>query len=141
LPNGHSHPSHLSFSVHAGSRDCRCFALPVMAWALRLLHPEPTSIETTKSTSTQETTFMNSALGFIEPTDRGLADQVFTRTIKDGEERLMLAVLESAIEDFQKYVLAHRFSHSKTSAPIFSLHRTTCAGDSCTGRRPSAMAT
>jgi hypothetical protein len=49
---------------------------------------------------------MNSALAFIEPTDRGLAEQVFTRSIKDGEERLMLAVLQSAIEDFQKYVLA-----------------------------------
>jgi hypothetical protein len=49
---------------------------------------------------------MNSPLAFIEPTDRGLADQVFTRTVKDGEERLMLAVLQSAVEDFQKYVLA-----------------------------------
>ena len=49
---------------------------------------------------------MNSMLGLIEPTDRGIADQVYTRTLRDGEERLMLAVLESAIEDFQKYALA-----------------------------------
>ena len=49
---------------------------------------------------------MKSALALIEPTDRGLVEQVFTRSIKDGEERLMLAVLESAIEDFQKYALA-----------------------------------
>ena len=49
---------------------------------------------------------MKSPLGLIEPTDRGLAEQVFIRSIKDGEERLMLAVLESAIEDFQKYALA-----------------------------------
>jgi hypothetical protein len=72
-----------------------------------LLHPDPTSTdERANSASTQETTFMNSPLAFIEPTDRGLADQVFTRTVKDGEERLMLAVLQSAVEDFQKYVLA-----------------------------------
>jgi hypothetical protein len=31
---------------------------------------------------------------------------VYKKTIREGEERLMLAVLESAIEDFQKYVLA-----------------------------------
>jgi hypothetical protein len=49
---------------------------------------------------------MKSALALIEPTDCGLVEQVFTRSIKDGEERLMLAVLQSAIEDFQKYVLA-----------------------------------
>lgn len=49
---------------------------------------------------------MNYALAFIEPTDCGLAEQIFTRSLKDGEARLMLAVLESAIEDFQKYVLA-----------------------------------
>ena len=49
---------------------------------------------------------MNSALALIEPTDSGIVDHVFKRSIRDGEERLMLAVLESATEDFQKYILA-----------------------------------
>jgi hypothetical protein len=31
---------------------------------------------------------------------------VYKKNIREGEERLMLAVLESAVEDFQKYVLA-----------------------------------
>ena len=49
---------------------------------------------------------MNSALAYIEPTDRSVAEYVSKRLVRDGEERLMLAVLESAIEDYQKYVLA-----------------------------------
>ncbi len=49
---------------------------------------------------------MKSKLGFFEPTDTSLAEHVFKRTLRDGEERLMLAVLESAVEDFQKYALA-----------------------------------
>jgi hypothetical protein len=48
---------------------------------------------------------MNSALALIEPTDSAIVDNVFKRSIRDGEERLMLAVLESATEDFQKYIL------------------------------------
>ena|SRR4026207_1796765 len=49
---------------------------------------------------------MNSALAFFEPTDSGVVEQVFKRTLREGEQKLMLAVLENAIEDFQKYVLA-----------------------------------
>ena len=49
---------------------------------------------------------MNSALALIEPTDSSVVDNVFKRSIRDGEERLMLAVLENATEDFQKYLLA-----------------------------------
>lgn len=49
---------------------------------------------------------MNSALALIEPTDSGVVDQVFKRSLRDGEQRLMLAVLENATEDFQKYLLA-----------------------------------
>ena len=49
---------------------------------------------------------MKSALAYIEPTDRSLAEHVSRRLLRDGEERLMLAVLQSAIEDYQKYALA-----------------------------------
>lgn len=49
---------------------------------------------------------MNSALALIEPTDSGIIDDLFKRSIRDGEQRLMLAVLENAIEDFQKYIFA-----------------------------------
>jgi hypothetical protein len=49
---------------------------------------------------------MNSALALIEPTDSGVVESIFKRSIREGEEKLMLAVLENATEDFQKYVLA-----------------------------------
>src|ERR1044071_9980231 len=42
----------------------------------------------------------------IEPTDSGLIENLTKETIRDGEKRLMLAVLENATEDFPKYVLA-----------------------------------
>jgi hypothetical protein len=49
---------------------------------------------------------MNLGLSIIEPTDGGILDRLHKRSMRDGEERLMLAVLENATEDFQKYVLA-----------------------------------
>ena len=42
----------------------------------------------------------------LDPADIGLIEGVYKKTLREGEERLMLAVLESAVEDFQKYVLA-----------------------------------
>lgn len=42
----------------------------------------------------------------IEPTDSGLIENLSKEIIRHGEKRLMLAVLENATEDFQKYVLA-----------------------------------
>ena len=42
----------------------------------------------------------------FDPVDAGLIEAVYKRTIREGEERLMLAVLENAVEYFQKYVLA-----------------------------------
>ena len=42
----------------------------------------------------------------LDPTDIGLAEAVYKKNLREGEERLMLAVLESAVEDFQKYILA-----------------------------------
>ena len=44
----------------------------------------------------------------LDAADLGLIESVYKKTIRDGEERLMLAVLESAVEDFQKYVLARK---------------------------------
>ncbi len=44
---------------------------------------------------------------FIEPTDVGVIEDLSKEIIRDGEKRLMLAVLESATEDFQKYVRAN----------------------------------
>jgi len=49
---------------------------------------------------------MSSATALIEPTDSGVVESIFKRSIRDGEKKLMLAVIENAIEDFQKYVLA-----------------------------------
>src|SRR4030095_8186662 len=44
----------------------------------------------------------------LDPADIGLVESVYKKTLREGEERLMLAVLESAVEDFQKYVLARK---------------------------------
>jgi hypothetical protein len=49
---------------------------------------------------------MNRAIQMVDPTDRGVHDSNFRKTIRDGEERLLLALLESATEDFQKYIHA-----------------------------------
>ncbi|MGH7793546.1 MAG: hypothetical protein ACREQ2_01375 [Candidatus Binatia bacterium] len=48
----------------------------------------------------------NTALSIIEPTDGGILERLHKKSIREGEERLMFAVLENATEDFQKYVLA-----------------------------------
>jgi hypothetical protein len=42
----------------------------------------------------------------LDAADIGLIESVYKKSIREGEERLMLAVLESAVEDFQKYLLA-----------------------------------
>jgi hypothetical protein len=44
----------------------------------------------------------------LDAADLGLIESVYKKTLREGEERLMLAVLESAVEDFQKYVLARK---------------------------------
>ena len=45
---------------------------------------------------------------FWTPPTLDLIESVYKKNIREGEERLMLAVLESAVEDFQKYVLARK---------------------------------
>jgi len=42
----------------------------------------------------------------IDPTDTGILENLSKQVIRDGEKALMLAILENAIEDSQKYVLA-----------------------------------
>lgn len=49
---------------------------------------------------------MTIAWDIVEPTDCGIFEDLRKKAIRDGEKRLMLAMLENATEDFQKYVLA-----------------------------------
>ena len=42
----------------------------------------------------------------LDAVDMGLIEAIYKKTIRDGEERLMFAVLENAVECFQKHVLA-----------------------------------
>jgi hypothetical protein len=42
----------------------------------------------------------------MDPANEEIIQGVYKKSIREGEERLMLAVLESAVEDFQKYLLA-----------------------------------
>ena len=44
----------------------------------------------------------------LDAADLGLIESVYKKSLREGEERLMLAVLESAVFDFQKYVLARK---------------------------------
>ena len=49
----------------------------------------------------------------LDPADIGLIEAVYKRNIREGEERLLLAMLESGIENFQKYFLARHTSGKK----------------------------
>src|SRR5882724_2880192 len=42
----------------------------------------------------------------LDPADTGVIEKLFKKNIREGEEKLMLAVLASAIEHFQKHVLS-----------------------------------
>jgi hypothetical protein len=44
----------------------------------------------------------------FDAVDMGLIEAVYKKTLREGEERLMLAVLENAVEYFQKYVIARK---------------------------------
>ena len=44
----------------------------------------------------------------FDPADTGFIEAVYKKTLREREERLMLAVLENAVEYFQKYVLARK---------------------------------
>jgi hypothetical protein len=49
----------------------------------------------------------------LDPADTGVIEKLFKKDTREREERLMLAVLESAVEDFQNYVLARNPSGKK----------------------------
>jgi hypothetical protein len=42
----------------------------------------------------------------FDPLDNEIIERLFKKNIREGEEKLALAVLESAVEDFQKHVLS-----------------------------------
>jgi hypothetical protein len=42
----------------------------------------------------------------LDPADGEIIGRLFAKDIREGEEKLMLAVLENAVEYFQKYVFA-----------------------------------
>lgn len=49
---------------------------------------------------------LKDALVFVDPADSELLESLSKKNTRDGEEGLMLAVLEDAIEYFQEYLLA-----------------------------------
>jgi hypothetical protein len=44
----------------------------------------------------------------LDAADLNVIDSVYKKSLREGEERLMLAVLENAVEYFQKYALARK---------------------------------
>jgi hypothetical protein len=44
----------------------------------------------------------------LDPLDTGVIEKLFKKDIREGEEKLMLAVLEEAVQCFQDYVLSTR---------------------------------
>jgi hypothetical protein len=44
----------------------------------------------------------------FDPLDDEIIERLFKKDIREGEEKLALAVLESAVEDFPKYVLSKK---------------------------------
>jgi len=48
----------------------------------------------------------NDELTAIDPSDSGAIESLFRRTVREGEQELMLAVLEDAINSFQIYLVA-----------------------------------
>jgi len=49
----------------------------------------------------------------LDPADTGVIEKLFKKDIREGEEKLMLAMLENAVKYFQKYVLARKPSGKK----------------------------
>jgi hypothetical protein len=51
--------------------------------------------------------------GALDPADTGVIEKLFKKDRREREEKLMLAVLENAVEYFQKHVLARNPSGKK----------------------------
>ena len=71
----------------------------------------------------------------LDPVDTGVIEKLFKKDIREGEEKLMLAVLENAVEYFQKYVLARKrpnrfpvatFAMSRCFISSFTMPRRLC---------------
>ena len=50
--------------------------------------------------------FTSTERGLFDPTDIGAFERLHTREVLQGEGALMLAILENAVEYFQKYIFA-----------------------------------
>jgi hypothetical protein len=53
----------------------------------------------------------------LEPTDDGIIQQLSRKSIREGEERLLYAMLECAIEDYQKYAATDKKAKNYFSKP------------------------
>jgi hypothetical protein len=51
----------------------------------------------------------------LDPVDTGVIEKLFKKDLREREEKLMLAVLENAVEYFQKHFLARNPSGKKLS--------------------------
>jgi hypothetical protein len=104
---GHLHPLCLSTSLPVRSQRFRRFVLTCAGslFANSARHRKGQIVRSVQNKFNAELS-MNVPLGIVEPTDSGILADLFKEVIRDGEKRLMLAVLESATEDFQKYALA-----------------------------------
>jgi hypothetical protein len=97
----------MSFSFLAIAHDCYFFVSFPLAYPLRFSTASAWLGSANNDDKRQRRVLMNTALAMIEPTNDGVLEDLSKAVIRDGEKRLMLAVLESATEDFQKYVLAN----------------------------------
>jgi hypothetical protein len=97
----------MSFSFLAIAHDCYFFVSFPLAYPLRFSTASACLGSANNDDKRQRRVLMNTALAMVEPTNDGVLEDLSKAVIRDGEKRLMLAVLESATEDFQKYVLAN----------------------------------
>jgi hypothetical protein len=49
----------------------------------------------------------------LDPADGEVFESLFKRTVREGEKELMLAVLEDAINSFQRYLVARNEGERK----------------------------
>ena len=62
---------------------------------------------------TYEQALVANGYATLDPADTGIIEKLFKKDIREGEEKLMLAVLENAVEYFQKYIFARNPSGKK----------------------------
>jgi hypothetical protein len=56
----------------------------------------------------------NDEITVLDPADGEVFESLFKRTIHEGEKELMLAVLEDAINSFQRFILAGNEKEKET---------------------------